>query len=274
MATARRKTLGSMARSGIVEEMDAHRNRHFGATLRQNEDVLGVHNGDPPRLRLGVFSKTPPFVSDPREGIWCCKVTGLVPCPQTGGSGRISVPQGPPAARSKGDFEETVPGLSEGTGAPAALRGPGPGKSVQEQGPGPSGEQAAGGGPEHHRARRCTCFTYKDKECVYYCHLDIIWINTPECLLLRSWILLSTRYDEPDTWMQRRTVPYGLSNYRGSFRGKRSLAPLPGSSQHSPQTHLRCACVGTDDKACVRFCTQTLDGRRYGTAYCAAPFQV
>ncbi|XP_010627131.1 endothelin-3 [Fukomys damarensis] len=198
---------------------------------------------------------------------------GLVPCPQTGGSGRISVPQGPPAARSKGDFEETVPGLSEGTGAPAALRGPGPGKSVQEQGPGPSGEQAAGGGPEHHRARRCTCFTYKDKECVYYCHLDIIWINTPECLLLRSWILLSTRYDEPDTWMQRRTVPYGLSNYRGSFRGKRSLAPLPGSSQHSPQTHLRCACVGTDDKACVRFCTQTLDGRRYGTAYCAAPFQ-
>nr|6IGK_B Chain B, Endothelin-3 [Homo sapiens] len=21
----------------------------------------------------------------------------------------------------------------------------------------------------------CTCFTYKDKECVYYCHLDIIW---------------------------------------------------------------------------------------------------
>uniref|UniRef100_H3B725 Endothelin-3 n=1 Tax=Latimeria chalumnae TaxID=7897 RepID=H3B725_LATCH len=34
---------------------------------------------------------------------------------------------------------------------------------------------------EHHkRAKRCTCYTYKDKECVYYCHLDIIWINTPE----------------------------------------------------------------------------------------------
>lgn len=30
------------------------------------------------------------------------------------------------------------------------------------------------------RAKRCTCYTYKDKECVYYCHLDIIWINTPE----------------------------------------------------------------------------------------------
>ena len=30
------------------------------------------------------------------------------------------------------------------------------------------------------RAKRCTCYSYKDKECVYYCHLDIIWINTPE----------------------------------------------------------------------------------------------
>ena len=30
------------------------------------------------------------------------------------------------------------------------------------------------------RVKRCTCYTYKDKECVYYCHLDIIWINTPE----------------------------------------------------------------------------------------------
>lgn len=30
------------------------------------------------------------------------------------------------------------------------------------------------------RSKRCTCYSYKDKECVYYCHLDIIWINTPE----------------------------------------------------------------------------------------------
>lgn len=30
------------------------------------------------------------------------------------------------------------------------------------------------------RTKRCTCYTYKDKECVYYCHLDIIWVNTPE----------------------------------------------------------------------------------------------
>ncbi|KAF3696753.1 Band 4.1-like protein 1 Neuronal protein 4.1 [Channa argus] len=30
------------------------------------------------------------------------------------------------------------------------------------------------------RPKRCTCYSYKDKECVYYCHLDIIWINTPD----------------------------------------------------------------------------------------------
>uniref|UniRef100_A0A8C0ZYT2 Endothelin-3 n=1 Tax=Castor canadensis TaxID=51338 RepID=A0A8C0ZYT2_CASCN len=109
--------------------------------------------------------------------------------------------------------------------------------AVQSPHPESAGEGKAG--PALHRARRCTCFTYKDKECVYYCHLDIIWINTPE-----------------------QTVPYGLSNYRGSFRGKRSSGPFLGSSQPLSQTPLRCACVGTDDKACVRFCMQTLDVSR------------
>uniref|UniRef100_A0A3P8R9K9 Endothelin-3 n=1 Tax=Astatotilapia calliptera TaxID=8154 RepID=A0A3P8R9K9_ASTCA len=49
------------------------------------------------------------------------------------------------------------------------------------------------------RSKRCTCYTYKDKECVYYCHLDIIWINTPE-----------------------HTVPFGMSSYQGSLRLRRS----------------------------------------------------
>ncbi|NXB97200.1 EDN3 protein, partial [Vidua chalybeata] len=85
----------------------------------------------------------------------------------------------------------------------------------------------ADGGALRHRARRCTCYTYKDKECVYYCHLDIIWINTPE-----------------------RTVPYGLSNYRGSFRGKRST----GQTQSAPQSSLRCSCSDAHDKQCLQFC--------------------
>ncbi|XP_030089076.1 endothelin-3 [Serinus canaria] len=97
------------------------------------------------------------------------------------------------------------------------------------------GRARADGGALRHRARRCTCYTYKDKECVYYCHLDIIWINTPE-----------------------RTVPYGLSNYRGSFRGKRST----GQTQSAPQSSLRCSCLDAHDKQCLQFCRRMQDRRR------------
>lgn len=146
------------------------------------------------------------------------------------------MPQGPPAARSEGDCEETVTGPGVETVTPTAAQHPGPGTVEQEQGPERAGEQEDQRGPVHRRPRRCTCLTYKDKECVYYCHLDIIWINTPE-----------------------QTVPYGLSNYRRSLRSRRSSGSFPGSPPASPQTNLRCACMGADDKACVRFCTQTTD---------------
>ncbi|XP_057559887.1 endothelin-3 isoform X2 [Hippopotamus amphibius kiboko] len=152
-----------------------------------------------------------------------------VPGPQPGDAGRSREPRAPSAARSEGDSEETV--------AATAARGPSPRSPGQEQRPGPAGEQAAKGGPVHPRARRCTCFTYKDKECVYYCHLDIIWINTPE-----------------------RTVPYGLSNYRGRLRGRRSAGQFPQSSLPSKGTP-RCACVEREDGACLHFCTRTLVAR-------------
>ena len=97
---------------------------------------------------------------------------GLVPRPQPGDAGRSGVPGAPPAARSEGNIEDPV--------ATTAVQSPSPRSPGQEQEPGRFGEQAPQGGPVHRRARRCTCFTYKDKECVYYCHLDIIWINTPE----------------------------------------------------------------------------------------------
>lgn len=101
-------------------------------------------------------------------------------------------------------------------------------------------EKVAGPGEAHHRAKRCTCYTYKDKECVYYCHLDIIWINTPE-----------------------RTVPYGLSNYKGSFRGKRSTERHRKSSHSSKWPPLRCSCADRGDKQCMHFCTRTNTGQRY-----------
>ncbi|XP_050999880.1 endothelin-3 [Acomys russatus] len=170
-------------------------------------------------------------------GLTVTSAAGFVPCPHPGGSGRASVSQGAPEAGSEGDCEETVAGPGERTVAPTvALPLAQPGRVGQDRGAGRSGEQGTEGVPAHHRPRRCTCFTYKDKECVYYCHLDIIWINTPE-----------------------QTVPYGLSNYRGSLRGKRSSGPFPESSQPSPWTRSRCACMETDDKACAHFCAHPAD---------------
>lgn len=96
---------------------------------------------------------------------------GLMPHPQPGEAGGSGIHGATPAARSEGDMKET----EAMTAVQKSPGGPG-----QKQGPGQFGEQVPKGGPVHHRARRCTCFTYKDKECVYYCHLDIIWINTPE----------------------------------------------------------------------------------------------
>lgn len=95
----------------------------------------------------------------------------------------------------------------------------------------------AAGAPRR-RAKRCTCHTYKDKECVYYCHLDIIWINTPE-----------------------RTVPYGLSNYRGNFRGKRSTGQLCGSTESLDWSLSRCSCLDVHDKQCMLFCKRTQENR-------------
>ncbi|CAL8383548.1 unnamed protein product [Boreogadus saida] len=66
-----------------------------------------------------------------------------------------------------------------------------PAKGLGDAGcPGPTCDPSSSGptldrsspGPRR-RAKRCTCYSYKDKECVYYCHLDIIWINTPESIV-------------------------------------------------------------------------------------------
>lgn len=159
-------------------------------------------------------------------GFTVTSAAGLVPRPQPGDAGRSGVPRATPAAGSEGDIEETV--------AVTAAQDPSPGS--------PGQEPAAEGAPVRGRARRCTCFTYKDKECVYYCHLDIIWINTPE-----------------------RTVPYGLSNYRGSARGRRSAGLFP-QSPRPPTWTPRCACMQADDRACVLFCAQTLAVGRYSGA--------
>ncbi|NXW57852.1 EDN2 protein, partial [Eurystomus gularis] len=67
----------------------------------------------------------------------------------------------------------------------------------------------------HHRTKRCSCNSWLDKECIYFCHLDIIWVNTPG-----------------------HTAPYGLGS--PPRRRKRSLG--------------RCECSHSRDNICATFC--------------------
>uniref|UniRef100_A0A3Q2EFZ2 Endothelin-like toxin domain-containing protein n=1 Tax=Cyprinodon variegatus TaxID=28743 RepID=A0A3Q2EFZ2_CYPVA len=65
------------------------------------------------------------------------------------------------------------------------------------------------------RAKRCACSNLLDSECHYFCHLDIIWVNTP-----------------------RWTTIYGLG---GGLRRRKRFAG-------------RCTCARLDDKTCTSFC--------------------
>uniref|UniRef100_A0AAV2MDW2 Endothelin-like toxin domain-containing protein n=1 Tax=Knipowitschia caucasica TaxID=637954 RepID=A0AAV2MDW2_KNICA len=66
------------------------------------------------------------------------------------------------------------------------------------------------------RSRRCACSSLLDSECHYFCHLDIIWINTAS-----------------------KTSLYGLGS--GTPRHRRSAS--------------RCLCASTDDHSCAHFCS-------------------
>ncbi|XP_013998130.1 endothelin-1 [Salmo salar] len=91
----------------------------------------------------------------------------------------------------------------------------------------------------HIRNKRCSCATFLDKECVYFCHLDIIWVNTPE-----------------------RVVSYGLGN---ASRKKRAIKD-PAISKQDP----RCKCVHEDDSTCTNFCQLEIY-LRYAAAAAVTP---
>ncbi|XP_054911938.1 endothelin-2 [Poeciliopsis prolifica] len=75
----------------------------------------------------------------------------------------------------------------------------------------------------HIRTKRCSCSNWEDRECIYFCHLDIIWVNTPSKLL-----------------------PYGLGS--SASRRRRSAS--------------RCECRDPADKTCLGFCHKSPeDGR-------------
>ncbi|GAA6226911.1 uncharacterized protein LOC108889992 [Lates japonicus] len=65
------------------------------------------------------------------------------------------------------------------------------------------------------RTKRCACSSPLDSECHYFCHLDIIWVNTPS-----------------------KTTVYGLGS--ALSRRRRSTG--------------RCTCAKPDDQSCTNFC--------------------
>ncbi|NWX88659.1 EDN2 protein, partial [Nothoprocta pentlandii] len=80
--------------------------------------------------------------------------------------------------------------------------------------PAPDSHRAAAGAA-HLRTKRCSCNSWLDKECIYFCHLDIIWVNTPG-----------------------HTAPYGLGS-------------PPRRRRRSPR---RCECSRSTDSVCAAFC--------------------
>ncbi|XP_070777783.1 endothelin-2 [Enoplosus armatus] len=78
--------------------------------------------------------------------------------------------------------------------------------------------------PHRVRTKRCSCNSWDDKECIYFCHLDIIWVNTPSKLL-----------------------PYGMGSPL-SRRRRRSAG--------------RCECLNPADKTCSGFCYKSSENPR------------
>ncbi|XP_071391235.1 endothelin-2-like [Centroberyx affinis] len=77
--------------------------------------------------------------------------------------------------------------------------------------------------PHRIRTKRCSCNSWLDKECIYFCHLDIIWVNTPSKIL-----------------------PYGLGS--ALSRRRRSTD--------------RCECANRADETCSSFCQKSSENPR------------
>ncbi|XP_027135454.1 endothelin-1 isoform X1 [Larimichthys crocea] len=102
----------------------------------------------------------------------------------------------------------------------------------------------------HRREKRCSCENQKDKECIFFCHIGIVWVNTPSHLVpygfgsvrlrrdLRRCLCTNTQDAECSSFCSVRTQTEAenpavtrktdkqLKRYRGAFWEKRSRHTL------------------------------------------------
>ncbi|XP_068197815.1 endothelin-2 isoform X2 [Antennarius striatus] len=72
--------------------------------------------------------------------------------------------------------------------------------------------------PTHRREKRCSCENQKDKECIFFCHIGIVWVNSPS-----------------------HVVPYGF----GSIRFRRDVRRCVCSRQQDAECSSFCS-IQTD----------------------------
>lgn len=109
--------------------------------------------------------------------------------------------------------------------------------------------------PHHVRTKRCSCNSWDDKECIYFCHLDIIWVNTPrwDCrakLYIRqdtltalcAHLFIDARFPPKSHLVipYSKLLPYGLGSPLSRRRRRRSAD--------------RCECLNPADRTCSSFC--------------------
>ncbi|XP_069507145.1 endothelin-3 isoform X3 [Ambystoma mexicanum] len=87
-----------------------------------------------------------------------------------------------------------------------------------------------------------------------------IWIASALCPFCVHGAAFTVTPGTYNHFQRRRIVPYGLSNYRGNFRGKRSVEKIGGNSQ--VRRPMRCSCSDRDDEQCASFCTRAHEGKR------------
>ncbi|XP_058469055.1 endothelin-1 [Solea solea] len=98
----------------------------------------------------------------------------------------------------------------------------------------------------HRREKRCSCENQKDKECIFFCHIGIVWVDTPghvvpygfgsvrfrreleRCLCTNTRDHKCVRFCSVHTLMQeenlavKQTTEMRLHRRRGAFWEKRS----------------------------------------------------